>query len=589
MNQHILKYEYENRTNYVIHVIVDKHWVDDYNDVIPGAFFRFLRDSMCEVLGLETYCLPVQVGNLEMDNEGTKAHWHIILYTHTDAQETISKFMETKIKCAGYLATALKRKIGFRFGINESESRKVQGVSIIKPEVKKFSAIDYAIKAGVKNFTIMGLYVDEAITFDIWENKARSDFYRKNCSGESAEGGVRAIYPGRKGPLSKRSVKDEFDPEAVSNYFIEKGHIPTDSDFRLYMYKEAGSTTFNKQHCELVKDLVRESLPVDMLPNPREKILKALSEYELLWGQLVDQLRDNFLVKNDAAKYQHSYLSNAVKVLGSDYCQGIYKWVGSYLVVDQEDRETQKNKALIIEGGSNSGKTALMEILFPDKVFGARGLTLDMKYATEGMYRSCCSLWIYRDINRGLSTENMFRFQNIIDGDETLREICKAEMQNMYLPRPIIAATTTDLVKSFEQRTASRADLVDRVEQIVNRLTIVRVPSPSKALINGEFKHTSDLLKFLIYPEILKLPNWTPFYLFWRHYFNHESTYREGINFCIEDYEDFLSVVSFDDISNGVKSLIGDTSIIEEDIANDSVRVDTIGAGGLSVCGLSHK
>jgi len=567
----------------VIHAIVSKVHVDEYEYGSITGFTRFLQLAIAAAINFEPSMLPVKVANLEMIEDQGKAHWHIIFYTHPDAQEKLRDFVSTKVGAAAYIASVVKSKMAVYKGIPLNEAKKIQGVSIVKPEVKRYSCIDYAIKGGVVNFNVFGFMEDPNSTFDIWMSKTISEFYRKNCSGDNPEGGVRALYPGKsKGLLTKRPVKEsEFDIEAALEYFVNEGYAPTEESFRLWCYREGGLLSFNKQHFELVKALAKDKLPVDALPNPREKILKAMSQYDILWAQDVPNILANIRAKGPDSSFQHTYVLNAINVLNSDYMYGIFKWIAQYLVVDQEERESQKNKALIIEGASNAGKSAMMEILFPSKVFGTRGLTMNMKYATEGMYSRGCNLWVYREINRGLSTENMFRFQNIIDGDETLREICKAEMQSLFLARPLIAATTTDIVESFTQRTADRDDLRDRVEQLVNRLVVVRLPEPKKVNIGQNVVHTSAFLKYLIFMDALKMPKYMAFYLFWRHFFANESKYRDGFKPQPDQLADVLSVYDYTVVDEQVNNMLSPVPARPEDEDEDRISEIDLSFGAL--------
>jgi len=583
-----LKYEYENRNLITLHVIVSSKHVSDYGEgPLPATytrgisgFMRQMRDELLLIMDLPTFeekfvkgDFPVMAANLEMSEDTAKAHWHIVFFTHERAQQRIKDFITSKTKSpGGYIATRLKSIFQHYCNIQKytvvgdgslgiptvKYDASMMGISVQKPDVKKLSILDYIIKEGVNNFIMTGLYPVDNVDFDIWETQTRSGFYRKNCSGDKPEGGVRAIFPGKSGPLAKRVAPDNtLDIDACVSHFVSLGFAPPEDKFRIYLYREKGMTTFNKQNYELIKGLVREQLPTDALPNPKPLVTVKLQGYALKWDEISKEVTTNRQNLNPDFFYQRTYLKNAVKVLNSPYLGVIFRWISEFLLVDQEERESQKNKALIIKGGSNCGKSAFMELIFRDDIFAARGLSMNSKYATEGMYRSECKLWIYRDINRSLSPENMLEFQSMIDGDEIKREIFKGEMHNIVLARPIVAATTADLVKKFGTLTKEH-ELEDRVKQFTNRVELVEFPPGIAKPRNGKIYHVSDLLMFLIYPDQLRLPKWTPFYLFWSHYFKNEACLKDKATLSVVDFDDLLSVEHCFDQDDELASLLNE-------------------------------
>lgn len=524
MIKQALKYEIENKDKLVLHLMINKEHVNMFESIT--AFLTWCSSVFIGIFGTEPSTFPVVAANLEMDNVSKSAHWHVAFYTSAESQDKLKEFVTLRTGAAAYLAVCFKNQLAGKIGVEKKNAKSIKGVSIIKPELKKMSQIDYMLKEGVNEFTVIGLepVEDAEVDFDVWGTPATSEFYRKNCSGPKPEGGVRALYPGRPGPaLAKRGAKDEIDIDETVSFFVSKGYVPTEEEFRVHMYKEHGQKSFSKQTYALINALIVQEIGVPKLSNPREKVTSIITAMNDRWIQFARSMLDNRLHNHEVYKRQLTYFNNAQDILSRSYIQDVYGWVYDFVFIDQEARDTQKNKALVIEGNSNCGKSAFMELIFPLKVFGCKGLTMDMRYATHGMYNKDCHLWVYRDINRGLSIDNMFRFQNIIDGDETLREINKPEVQGLYPARPILGATTTDIVESFRARTADREDLRTRVEQFINRLIVVRFPE-SVAVYKGDTRiDKSPLLKFLTLTKYLDVPEWMPFYLFWRYYFKFEE------------------------------------------------------------------
>lgn len=166
---------------------------------------------------------------------------------------------------------------------------------------------------------------------------------------------------------------------------------------------------------------------------------------------------------------------------------------------------------LVLYGESRVGKSFFQKVFFPKFIFGQVQLSLQKgNFSDANAYNPDTCLWIYSDINEGLTKENLFYLQNLINGDRCLEAKFK-NIDTSVQSRPIIAATTVDLAEKLKEVTAKDKSHLDIVKQFTSRIITINLTDSKR------------ISQFGVLTWKFGLPDRLKCLMFWKAYFEIES------------------------------------------------------------------
>lgn len=195
----------------------------------------------------------------------------------------------------------------------------------------------------------------------------------------------------------------------------------------------------------------------------------------------------------------------------------INKWIWEQFLISSKQRKMLLKKALVLYGPSNSGKTSFIETYFRRCLFGTSQMSLDQsRYGDVNSYRESTKLWVYPDVNTNVNLKTLQTLQKIIDGSMSLNIKYVQNDGRVETPRPIIIATTVDLLAKFEGQHKKEEDKgnnyqLDVVKQFKKRLVVFDISKLEKKY-NG--MNAFEVLSFG-WRKFWGLDSRVPFGLFW--------------------------------------------------------------------------
>lgn len=525
-----------------------------------------------------------------------------------------SKRQSQIVNFRGWILAALQQTILFKNLSDDKESRIItleKGKTTVRTShMMNKSFVDYIIKGGLEKFGFMCIreesapyqYNESPIPYNKeFRGKRIIDMYRipnaNKCFKNGVQGvpglSVRKLFPPNeecaKPSNSVKTYTKKTETETIERlieYFVELD-TPINTVADIYkaqwkLFKEARTISIGAQ--VIICNEVSEKIGSAKYKNPRDVLEQWMSKNGEAYDLLIKQAKKHKKLIQKGVRFAEEeeelvikkrlhWLSKGYKVLGKqrkdkdgnplertaiekeyyDRISKIFHWIRNYFLVTYEQRKSQKNKALMLNGNSNSGKTSFYKKIFPQEVFNSQSLAQDLTYAVKGMYNHECHLWCLQELNPcGQATySRLIAVQNLVDGDSELRQIYQAAKGNARIARPLIICTTlkTDYINNAMEK---ESELKDQSAQFNGRMVHITLPRPIyKDKTHYELDWVlNDWVSFLNGPSLFGYDHLFPCYLFWKTYLEIEADIpliheAKDIILNENDYnDDYISVFS---------------------------------------------